>query len=371
MALWTSILNPLLLIAALLWLLATGYLWKGKAKRFDLNPNKPLHKHWLFWWVAVSPPLIGAGISLSVMHTYNPCWTAECLNTWVESNKLPIGIMALGIPFGVMVGSFHRTLQTAEQIAQTKSNNNFRNGFDHRKLFTEKCEQKLSATCSEKAHLWHDFMFPDAAKSGILSISLKNKCFVGFDFSKSFFGIEFNYSELSEERAVIQIANRALQYESKDERAVIKMANQALQYESKYAIYWAGFKHSFIVFSQEYSFLFDSFEHRMMADKLNEFCSFYEIACELNFSGTQSVDPWFSSLHGSRFISVKKENGFTSEMLDELFSDYGYLSSENKELIRSDFESNGKLRSFHSSGLYLVSKQLHDKLKEMTQNTPA
>lgn len=125
------------LLGAVLLLVVLGILYtsntKGKVNRkswslnlkesfaWRLDANKPLHHHGLFWLAALMPPIIGTAISISVMHTYEFCWCHEGLNFWTENNKLPLGIMALGIPFGVMVGSFHKTKQTAEQIRQTQS----------------------------------------------------------------------------------------------------------------------------------------------------------------------------------------------------------------------------------------------------------
>lgn len=125
------------LLGAVLLLVVLGILYtsntKGNVNRkswllnlkesfaWRLDANKPLHHHGLFWLTALMPPIIGTAISISVMHTYEFCWCHEGLTFWVESNKLPLGFMALGIPFGVMVGSFHKTKQTAEQIKQTQS----------------------------------------------------------------------------------------------------------------------------------------------------------------------------------------------------------------------------------------------------------
>ena len=88
---------------------------------FQLHPNHALHKHQLFWLVALTPVVIGLALNTKIFWGAGFDFSIEGFDHWVKNSTLTLGLMALGIPFGVMVGSFHRTLQTAEQISQVES----------------------------------------------------------------------------------------------------------------------------------------------------------------------------------------------------------------------------------------------------------
>ncbi|WP_143089460.1 hypothetical protein [Marinospirillum celere] len=88
---------------------------------FQLHPNQALHKHQLFWLAALTPVAIGLLLNVKIFWGAGFDFSIDGFNHWVTNSKLTLGLMALGIPFGVMVGSFHRTLQTAEQIKLTQS----------------------------------------------------------------------------------------------------------------------------------------------------------------------------------------------------------------------------------------------------------
>ncbi|WP_404416676.1 hypothetical protein [Marinospirillum sp.] len=308
---------------------------------WHLDPHKPLHEHWLFWLVVLIPVLLGIALGLPIWQAYSFSLSESGYETFLKISKLPFYVMAPAIPLGMVVAAFHKTKQTAEQIRQTKSNNSFRNYIDHRKMFVDLSKERLSQSSADKAYDWYDFMFSESMGEGILEISLKNKFFNYFEFDVALFSLGFNYRDiLGSELSGF--------YDSFDHRL-----NE---------IKWVVFEEGFINFLKVHKSLFDSVAHQGMAEKLNEFFDFYGIACALNISNTNAKNPPFIGL---RFINVKKENGFTREMLDELLLGSGYVSKENVKNIEADFKSKEGINSFQNSGLYLVSKQLYDRLKGM------
>lgn len=108
------------------------------SKFFTINPALPLHKNHSFW-LAILAPAIAAILlfASSIQSAGSICFSSECQNRFIESNKLPIGVLSLSVLFGVMVGRFHGSAQRIESHKQADENNTFRNFYDHRKLFTE------------------------------------------------------------------------------------------------------------------------------------------------------------------------------------------------------------------------------------------
>lgn len=323
--------------------------WRSVLKEsfsWHLDPHKPLHEHWLFWLVVLTPVLLGIALGLPIWQAYSFSLSESGYETFLEISKLPFYVMAPAIPLGMVVAAFHKTKQTAEQIRQTETNNNFRNYIDHRDIFIEISKERLPEVSANKAYAWHEVAFSKSMEAGFLGVSFENNSFLKFDFDKSLFSLGFNYKKCLDNDFMLNI------YRELDSSAT--------------AIFWVGFEQGFLEFSKEHRFLFEGIAYPGMAEKLNEFSRFYEIACELDFCSTKVMRPWFLGL---RFINIKKENGFTKEMLYELLLDFGYISIENVESIRKDFESKEGIKSFQNSGLYLVSKQLHKKLEGMRNPT--
>lgn len=136
---------------------------------FQLHSNHALHKHQLFWLVALTPVAIGLALNIKIFWGVGFDFSIEGFDHWVKNSTLTLGLMALGIPFGVMVGSFHRTLQTAEQIRQAESSNNFKNYFEHKKIFTDSLIRSVGAHIEHRAGQWHSMLFKQA-KNGFFCI---------------------------------------------------------------------------------------------------------------------------------------------------------------------------------------------------------
>jgi len=107
-------------------------------KLFSINPALPLHKNHSFW-LAIAAPAFVAILLLagSTQNTGGICFSSDCQNHFLESNKLPLGVLSLSVLLGVMVGRFHGSAQRIASHKQADENNTFRNFYDHRKLFTE------------------------------------------------------------------------------------------------------------------------------------------------------------------------------------------------------------------------------------------
>lgn len=105
---------------------------------FSITPTLPLHKNHSFW-LAIAAPIFVAILLLagSFHNARSICFSSGCQNHFLESNKLPIGVLSLSVLFGVMVGRFHGSAQRIASHKQTEENNTFRNFYDHRKLFAE------------------------------------------------------------------------------------------------------------------------------------------------------------------------------------------------------------------------------------------
>ncbi|NQY65679.1 MAG: hypothetical protein HRT38_18665 [Alteromonadaceae bacterium] len=68
---------------------------------------------------------------------YIGCMSAICYKTFIESYKLPIGIMSLLIPVGALFAAQHRSEQYIAQIDKMENQNNFINYYKHLEEFNE------------------------------------------------------------------------------------------------------------------------------------------------------------------------------------------------------------------------------------------
>jgi hypothetical protein len=63
--------------------------------------------------------------------------SATCFETFIQSYKLPMGILSLLIPLGAIYAAQHRSEQTIAQIKSSESQNNFVNYYKHLEEFKE------------------------------------------------------------------------------------------------------------------------------------------------------------------------------------------------------------------------------------------
>jgi len=75
------------------------------------------------------------------------CWReydlkldADGFNKFIEISKLPLGLLSLSIPFGVVVNNIHRTIQTDKQIKEAERKNKADGFYSHRKNTIEMFE---------------------------------------------------------------------------------------------------------------------------------------------------------------------------------------------------------------------------------------
>ncbi|EKF5515624.1 hypothetical protein OZQ25_004908, partial [Escherichia coli] len=61
----------------------------------------------------------------------------EGFNNFISISKLPLGLLSLCIPFVAIVNNIHRTIQTDEQIQQTKTKNRTDLFYSHQKNYIE------------------------------------------------------------------------------------------------------------------------------------------------------------------------------------------------------------------------------------------
>lgn len=70
----------------------------------------------------------------------SPQWNYEGFNHFIDRSKLPLGLLALALPFTALVTSWHRSIQTAKQIEDTQVKNTADLYYAHLKFFIERLE---------------------------------------------------------------------------------------------------------------------------------------------------------------------------------------------------------------------------------------
>lgn len=148
---------------------------------------KPLHKRIDFIASLLVPTAISAGIALSIYNSENHadlCFTAECYQAFLTLYKIPLTTLALAFPLAGIVGAYHRSIETNEQIKIAQTNNTFSNYIKHREDFlsyisehTEREDSKLwisdmrsfyRAIFPENDYLHFDPSLPNAEENTIL-----------------------------------------------------------------------------------------------------------------------------------------------------------------------------------------------------------
>lgn len=68
-------------------------------------------------------------------------WDQDGFNNFINSSRLPLGLLALTIPFTVLITSMHRSIQTAKQIEEAQVKNTADRHFAHMKFFIDELEK--------------------------------------------------------------------------------------------------------------------------------------------------------------------------------------------------------------------------------------
>ena len=99
----------------------------------------------MFWFVAFIATLgflTLASLSLYSVNTYEFCTSYDCINfLFSEVLFIPLAIIAAALPILGVLLALHRSVQTQEQIKQTKHHNIVNNYFLHKREFAGLCSE--------------------------------------------------------------------------------------------------------------------------------------------------------------------------------------------------------------------------------------
>lgn len=197
-------------LAALLILLANNRKEPGKRKdlrsalknsfSLHLDAQKPLYRHLWFWVAALTPILVGISLGLPIWLEYSFSLSQAGYETFLEISKLPLYVMAPAVPLGMVVAAFHKTKQTAEQLRQTESSNNFKNYLEHKKEFIDKIKPNIPYIQNSDYHaaFAYQYFFPYAKKSDF-SISKDAEEFIELIMKFGGSGQPLSFSQNKEE----------------------------------------------------------------------------------------------------------------------------------------------------------------------------
>ncbi|QOU03809.1 hypothetical protein IM720_24360 [Pseudomonas fluorescens] len=104
-------------------------------KVFSLDPDHGLAKQALFWWSICTPAVYFIVFGLISWNDYRISISPEGFKNFITISTLPIALLSLSIPLGVVVARFHSTEQTARQIIIIRHKNNLDAFYSHRKEF--------------------------------------------------------------------------------------------------------------------------------------------------------------------------------------------------------------------------------------------
>ncbi|WP_435037172.1 hypothetical protein [Pseudomonas neuropathica] len=86
----------------------------------SLNPDHGLERQPLFWLTIAIPVLLAILLGLPLWITHSFEFTETGYATFLRISKLPIGVISLAIPLGVLIGKLHGAKQVAVQIENTR-----------------------------------------------------------------------------------------------------------------------------------------------------------------------------------------------------------------------------------------------------------
>lgn len=118
-----------------------------------LNPDHGLAKQMLFWVVILTPVAYFVEFGIIAWEGYDLSLNKAGFDEFINSSKLPLGLLSLSIPLTALVAKLHSTSQTAKQIGlatrqiavvQTKNNHDL--FYSHRKEYVSFYEQVGSIT---------------------------------------------------------------------------------------------------------------------------------------------------------------------------------------------------------------------------------
>ncbi|EDF9595737.1 hypothetical protein GCC33_08640 [Salmonella enterica] len=116
--------------------LAFELIYISARNAFSMN-SEPLTKQALFWSSIRIPFISFIYFGLFSWANYKFQFNQEGFNNFISISKLPLGLLSLCIPFVAIVNNIHRTIQTDEQIQQTKLKNRTDLFYSHQKNYIE------------------------------------------------------------------------------------------------------------------------------------------------------------------------------------------------------------------------------------------
>ncbi|EOV9646855.1 hypothetical protein ACN5LT_001074 [Cronobacter malonaticus] len=131
-----SMIRYVILLAYVIFFISYArYLKNNNALQMD---EQPLFKQKIFTAALIMPLLSFLTFGTIAWIGHKPQLDAEGLNNFIEISKLPLAMLSLAVPLGVVVNNIHRTIQTSAQIheAQRKNKSDFfyshqKNTLDH------------------------------------------------------------------------------------------------------------------------------------------------------------------------------------------------------------------------------------------------
>ncbi|MGU3804618.1 hypothetical protein ACVZKD_17015 [Enterobacter hormaechei] len=122
-----SLIIALYLIVVIIYLI---YLVKVNAFKMNAEPitHQPL------FTAAIALPLISFfSFGIISWSTHSLQLDSEGFNNFLNISKLPLALLSLSLPFGVVVNNIHRTIQTDKQIKEAEKKNKTDSFYAHRK----------------------------------------------------------------------------------------------------------------------------------------------------------------------------------------------------------------------------------------------
>ncbi|WP_296935206.1 hypothetical protein [uncultured Marinobacter sp.] len=120
---------------------------------------------------AIYGPAIAALIVGLIGYFFSPVeadWTLNGFNNFIALFKLPIGMASLAIPFGALIASHHRSIQSARQIESQQQQHTFSNYIKHKEYFGKFLDDEGildgSYSFAAKEKKVYQALFPNARK---------------------------------------------------------------------------------------------------------------------------------------------------------------------------------------------------------------
>ena len=122
--------SSLLVVNFIAFILYAVYLYKKKA--FEMNPKR-LTRQYLFWAAIIIPFSFFITTGIISWHDKSLRLDSTGFDNFLSISKLPLALLSLSLPLGVIVNNIHRTIQTEKQIEEAERKNKADAFYAHRK----------------------------------------------------------------------------------------------------------------------------------------------------------------------------------------------------------------------------------------------